>query len=195
MVKELLAALAGVLLQSGVTPKHFAELAKQAFVGAAATFSRFRNGGVNRSRVAVITGLSRAEVRRILIEQTSSRRPTTATKQSRAERVVSGWLSDRQFVDGRGRPQRLPFAGSRISFSSLVKKYGGDVPHRAMLEELRRLGLIRQIQNELRLNARRKILNERAVAQLTALVPRLLTVVRLNLRTASSKINQHDGSG
>lgn len=193
VLKELLTALAGVLLQSGITPKHFGELANQAFVGAAATFSKFRNGAVNRSRVAVITGLSRTEVRRLLMEQPSSRR-LTPIKQNRAERVVSGWISDRKFLDGQGRPHRLPVAGSRVSFSSLVKKYGGDVPHRAVLDELRRLGLVRQVQNKLRLDVRRNVLSERAVAQLSTLVLRLLTVVRRDLRTASYKINQHDSS-
>jgi hypothetical protein len=63
-----------------------------------------------------------------------------------------------------------------------------------VLDELRRLGLVRQVQNKLRLDVRRNVLSERAVAQLSTLVLRLLTVVRRDLRTASYKINQHDSS-
>jgi len=33
----------------------------------------------------------------------------------------------------------LRIAGPRESFASLVRKYGGDVPHRAVLDELRRI--------------------------------------------------------
>ena len=185
VVRELLAALAGVLLQSGITPTLFAELAKQAFVSAATTISKFRNGTINRSRVAVITGLSRAEVRRLLMEQPSSKL-LTPIKQSRAERVVSGWMSDRQFLGSRGRPKRLPLGGSQVSFTSLVKKFGGDVPHRAVLEELLRLGLVRQIRNELELDVPRTNVNAHAAGKLSALVPLLLDVIRLELRTASS---------
>jgi hypothetical protein len=35
-------------------------------------------------------------------------------------------------------------AGSTVSFVSLVRKYAGDVPHHAVLEELRRLKLIKE---------------------------------------------------
>src|ERR1700733_10214897 len=143
-VKELLTELAVVLLQAGLTPKHFTELAKKAFVEAAGKLSKFSNGRVNRSRVAVMTGLSRAEVKRLLSGEVVLTGPLPA-QQSRGERVISGWTSDHRFLDSRGRPQRLPIAGAKISFATLVRKFGGDVPHRAVLEELRRLGVVRQI--------------------------------------------------
>src|SRR5712671_2087049 len=56
ILKGLLLELASILLQRGVTPAQFNELAEQAFVEAAAKSSRFGNGRVNQSRVAVLTG-------------------------------------------------------------------------------------------------------------------------------------------
>ena len=174
-----------MLLQAGITPKHFGELAKQAFVEAAGTLSKFRNGKINRSRVAVMTGLSRAEVKRLLSGRLSMMASIPA-QQSRGERVISGWMSDHRFLDGRGRPQRLPIAGTRVSFTSLVRKFGGDVPHRAVLEELRRLRVVRQIGNRLELNARRQLPSGRAAASLSALIPALIDGIRLAVQAASS---------
>jgi Family of unknown function (DUF6502) len=184
-VTRLLAELAVVLLQVGFTPKHFAELAKHAFVEAAGTISQFRNGKINRSRVAVMTGLSRAEVKRLL----SSKLPMASqvpAQQSRGERVIAGWISDERYLDAYGRPQRLPIAGARVSFESLVKQFGGDVPHRAVLEELRRLRVVSQVGSRLELDARRLIPNGRAFASLSSLIPVLIDGIRLAIRAAAS---------
>src|SRR5205085_3830883 len=57
VLQELLTELAFVLLPRGMTPKRFGELARSAFVQAAADMSKLRNGKVNHSRVAAQTGL------------------------------------------------------------------------------------------------------------------------------------------
>jgi hypothetical protein len=183
-VRMLLTELAVVLLQVGITPKNFGELAKHAFVEAAGTLSKFRNGKINRSRVAVMTGLSRVEVKRLLSKQPSI--SSTPAQQSRGERVISGWMSDHRFLDARGRPQRLPVTGARGSFASLVRKFGGDVPHRAVLEELRRLRVVRQIGNSLELDARRQLPSGHAAASLSSLIPALIDGIRLAEKAASS---------
>jgi Family of unknown function (DUF6502) len=184
-VKELLTELAVVLLQAGITPKHFGELAKQAFVESAGTLSKFSNGKINHSRVAVMTGLSRAEVKRLLSGHLSMTASVPA-QQSRGERVISGWMSEPRFLDGRGRPKRLPIAGAKVSFTSLVRKFGGDVPHRAVLEELRRLRVVRQVGTSLELDLRRQLLSSRAAASLSALVPVLIDGIRLGVKATSS---------
>ena len=168
-IKEFLTELAVVLLQAGVTPKHFGELAKHAFVEAAGRISKLRNGKINRSR---------AEVKRLLSGKLS---PTTQapTRQSRADRVIGGWMSNPRFLGPHGRPQRLPIVGARVSFASLVKQFGGDVPHRAVLEELRRLRVVRQIGARLELDARKQLPNGRATASLSSLIPVLIDAIRL----------------
>jgi hypothetical protein len=50
--------------------------------------------------------------------------------------VISGWVNDSQFHDEKGEPAPLPFEGTDFSFSSLVKKYSGDIPPMAMLTVL-----------------------------------------------------------
>ena len=138
-LQALLAELALVLLPRGMTPKRFAELASFAFVHAAADMSRLRNGRVNRSRVAAQTGLSRADVKRLL---GGNGFDTARSSLTAIEKVIDGWRTDRRFRTKAGHPRRLPISGTDISFVNLVRKYGGDVTHRAVLDELRKVGAI-----------------------------------------------------
>jgi hypothetical protein len=183
-VERLLAELAIVLLEAGLTPKRFAELAKHAFVKAAGTISRFRNGKINHSRVAVMTGLSRIEVKRILSSSLSAtaQRPI---QQSRGERVIAGWMSNPGFQDANGLPRRLSIVGARGSFGSLVRRFGGDVPPHAVLRELRRLRVVRQIGDQLELDVRKQFPNGRAAASLSSLIPVVIDGIRLAGKTAN----------
>ena len=142
-LQRLLLGLAQQLLPAGITPAYFGDLAAQAFVRAAARISKCRNGRVNSSRIAVITALRRAEVKRLLTESAPFRH-TLSTRQPRTERVVVGWRTDRRYLDRNGLPRRLPIQGRSTSFASLVKAFAGDVPPRAVLDELRRLRIIRE---------------------------------------------------
>ncbi len=130
-----------VFLSSGVTPKGFSELARRAFVHAAAVRSRLRNGRVNYSRVAAQTGYARADVRRIL----QSVAPLGPTLVSRAPvaRVLEAWRTDRSFAPRTGRSRSLSIATGSRSFMALARKYAGDVPYRAVLAELEDDGAVR----------------------------------------------------
>ena len=139
VLQELLTELAFVLLPRGMTPRRFSELARFAFVRAATEMSRLRNGRVNYSRVAAQTGLSRADVKRLLKSDVFDFRQLA---QAPMERVVNAWQADRLFAYGSGRPKKLPISGPSASFANLVRKYGGDVPHKAVLDELRRIDAV-----------------------------------------------------
>jgi hypothetical protein len=131
--------LSGVLLEQGITSNEFADLVNYSLVRAAANRSKLRNGRVNYSRVAAQTGLSRAAVRQLL----SGVYPKPGLiERAPLMRVVRGWRSDGQFLQRDGRPRRLRIAGQVGSFGQLVKKHGGDIPPRAILEELRRTGAV-----------------------------------------------------
>jgi hypothetical protein len=139
VLQELLAELAFVLLPRGMTPRSFSELARFAFVQAATEMSRLRNGRVNYSRVAAQTGLSRADVKRLLKSNVFE---VGRLARAPMERVVNGWRTDRLFAHRVGRPKKLRIGGLGASFANLVRKYGGDVPHRAVLDELRQINAV-----------------------------------------------------
>jgi len=138
---RILRPLARLLLRNGIPFGEFAELVKRAYVEAALEdFSGGRKP--TDSRAAVMTGLTRKEVKRqreILAGENPVRETTTHA--NRASRVVSGWVHDEAFQTGHGTPALLPFEGP-LSFSELVKHYSGDVPPRAVLDELVRVGVV-----------------------------------------------------
>ena len=145
----LLGELADPLMQAGITPRLFGDLAARAFVKAACKASTLRNGRINQSRVAVLTGLSRPEVRKLM----RGVRSTAPRFQPRTQRVIDGWVSDPRFTARGGEPRSLPVTGAGVSFAALVKQYAGDVPHHAVLEELRRLKLLKEENQHLQLIA------------------------------------------
>jgi len=138
---RILRPLARLLLRNGIPFGEFAELVKRAYVEAALEdFSGGRKP--TDSRAAVMTGLTRKEVKRqreILAGENPVRETTTHA--NRASRVVSGWVHDEAFQTSGGMPALLPFEGP-LSFSELVKQYSGDVPPRAVLDELVRVGVV-----------------------------------------------------
>jgi uncharacterized protein DUF6502 len=165
---QLVYGLAKHLIPAGITPGFFNALANRAFVEAAAEISKCRNGRVNRSRVAVLTSLRRAEVKRLLSED-SATNGASRSYAPRTQSVIAGWLTDRRYTDERGLPRKLPIRGSRSSFASLVKSFAGDVPHRAVLEELHRLGVVRETRGSMELLGSHNILNgshHRSIRQL-----------------------------
>ena len=51
-------------------------------------------------------------------------------------------MRDREFVDAKGEPRPLAGDGGTPSFVELVRRHGGDVPARAVLDELLRVGVV-----------------------------------------------------
>jgi hypothetical protein len=183
-LQELLAELAFVLLPRGMTPKRFGELARFAFVQAATEMSRLRNGRVNYSRVAAQTGLSRADVKRLLkCDIFDARRIPYAP----VERVVNGWRTDRLFAYKPGRPKALRITGSGASFAGLVRRYGGDVPHRAVLDELRRIHAVTDNGERVWLKTSPILRRRHDFAFLSPVLPVLVDGIRIASRRAGSR--------
>jgi hypothetical protein len=181
-LQDLLTELASVLLPRGMTPKRFSELARSAFVQAAADLSRLRNGRVNHSRVAAQTGLTRADVKRLLWQNVFDT-DTAGRDKTPVESVIEGWRADRAFVTRPGHPRRLRISGSNASFARLVRKYGGDVPHRAVLDELRRIGAVSDANGSVLLRASPHLSQRHNYAFLSPVLPALID----GLRIASKK--------
>ena len=180
VLQELLTELAFVLLPRGMTPKRFSDMVRAAFVRVAADMSRLRNGKVNHSRVAAQTGLSRADVKRLLRHDVFA---SAHLSQTPVERVIEGWRTDRAFTARAGKPKRLNVSGPRSSFAQLVQKYGGDVPPRAVLDELRRIGAAVDVNGSVLLRASPSIRQRHDFGFLSPVLPALVD----GLRIASKK--------
>jgi len=134
-VLSLLRPLIRILLRNGVAFGTFSDLAKKVYTDVA--FEDFTLDGKKQtiSRVSILTGLTRKEVKR-LSELESMDSLIEEKRYNRAIRVISGWINDEQFCSTDGIPLPLPLEGNEISFAKLVKLYSGDVPVQAMLNEL-----------------------------------------------------------
>ena len=139
----VLRPLARVLLRFGIGFREFSEIAKTAFVDVASTDYGIRGRPTNNSRVAVMTGLTRKEVKRIRDKISSGEERLTVRTTPLCE-VLHKWHAEREFLDTSGRPATLSFSGNDTSFTDLVRKFGGDIPPGAMRTELKRVGAIEE---------------------------------------------------
>lgn len=71
----------------------------------------------------------------------------TAERYNRAARVIAAWRRNKKFLDTEGQPAPLPIGGSDVSFTELVKRFSGDVPVRATLDELIRVGAVKRLED------------------------------------------------
>jgi hypothetical protein len=138
---KALRPVARFLMKSGVGYREFAEISKSAFVDVATADYGLRGRPTNISRVAVMTGLTRKEVRR-LRDKISAGNQVDLKRVIPPAEIIEKWHSDSEFLDSSGRPKSLNFGGPSPSFSALVKKYGGDIPPGAMRTELKRVGAV-----------------------------------------------------
>lgn len=127
------------LLKSGVTWKEFAELSRAVFLEVAEREFGLRGRPTNVSRIALLTGMTRREVRRY--RETAAPLVTDERADddlSHASRVLAGWHLDAEFIDALGRPRALPAEGEGATFARLVRRYAGDIPVTALTKELLR---------------------------------------------------------
>ena len=143
---QLLRPLVRILLRNNVSHRTFAELAKQVYVEVANAEFGIHGKKQTVSRIAILSGLTRKEVQRILTLPPHSR-SITNEEYHRASRVITGWIRDSDFGDGKGHPRPLRMEGRGASFSVLVKRYSGDIPVRALLDELLRVGAVKQLKD------------------------------------------------
>lgn len=133
--------IARALLRAGIGYREFAEISKTAFVDIATKDYGLRGRPTNISRVAVMTGLTRKEVRR-LRDKTEAGDATFIGRSAPMSELLHRWHTEDDFIDRQGSPRELPFDGTGITFSELVRRYGGDIPPGAMRTELKRIEAI-----------------------------------------------------
>jgi hypothetical protein len=147
-VVTLLKPLVRLVLKRGLAFGQFSELVKRAYVEVAAEDFAVPGRKPSISRIAVLTGLTRKEAKRVLETEEGDSSAVSRRRINRAARVVSAWVAEPDYHDGRGAPASLPFEHEDDpSFSSLVQEHGADVTPRAVLDELLRVGAVEHLKN------------------------------------------------
>ena len=140
-LRHMLRPLVRILLDRGIAFDRFAELARQVYVDVAETEFTLPGRKQTVSRISVLTGLTRKEVVRMR-ESTAPEDVEAFASYNRAARVVTGWIQDHPMEGTASGAAPLPMDGPG-SFAELVRRYSGDMPVRAVLDELVRVDAVR----------------------------------------------------
>jgi len=135
--------IARFLLRNGIGYREFSEVAKTAFVKVATDDYGVRGRPTNISRTAVMTGLTRKEVKRIR-EKLDNEQDGSQPRLGRPARLLELWHHEDDFVGEDGLPRTLEMDGP-MGFRALVRRCGGDVPPGAILTELKNAGAVEEL--------------------------------------------------
>lgn len=134
--------------------KAFVDIAKHTYVQVAAEEFGIPGKKTSVSRVALLSGLTRKEVQRLL-DAPAIEDAEAGERYNRAARVVAGWVRDADFSDADGNPKVLTLQEGEASFADLARRFSGDIPSRAILDELLRVGVAEKVDdNSVRLKMR-----------------------------------------
>ena len=139
---QLLEPLAGFVLDSGLSAAEFQAFLREATVRSAAAKQLQVANRVNKSGISATTGISRAEVSRILKVNKESHRMADDNQTQSTNRILAAWHQDPKFTRMDGQPADLTMYGRGSSFEALARKYGLGIPTRAVLDELVRTGAV-----------------------------------------------------
>jgi len=142
-VLKLLRPLCRLLLRHHVPFAAFEELAKHTYVQVAMEDFGIPGKKPTLSRASILTGLTRKDVTRLAADP-APERAASDEGYNRAARVLTGWSRDPEFHGADGQPSALPLLEGANSFTALVKRYSGDMPARAVLDELLRVGAVQE---------------------------------------------------
>lgn len=139
-LKKVLSSLVRLVVRFGMTYPEFLELLKRAYVDEVRQDLLRKQEKVTLSRISVVSGVHRKDVKRFLEEQDEFVVPE---KTSLTSRLVSLWLGDSRFLDDKGEPCVLPRQGE-VSFEALVCSVSRDIRPRTVLDEWLERGLIEE---------------------------------------------------
>jgi hypothetical protein len=160
VVSRLLERLVSILLRLGLDSPRTESLIRNAFVLEAAKRARQSGARSTQSKIALLAGVNRLDVRRILASQNPPRPSKNPSRRSRVERILLAWSHDPEFANERGRPRPLGFVGPNSQFERLVRKYGRDISARTLRDDLIRHKLVVQKGTSLVTAKRQKLKRE-----------------------------------
>jgi len=143
-VSMLCRPLIRLLIEKGMTFTQFRELMKTLYVEVAAEHFSLDDKKPSDSRIFVLTGVHRKDIKRIrqLVEQEDS--PITSSASLSGE-IIARWNSMQEFLDDKNKPRPLLKIGTNkdAGFEQLVSSVNKDVRPKVILEEWLRLDIVR----------------------------------------------------
>jgi len=139
-LRRSLMPLVRLTLGSGLTFQTASDMLKDLFVEAAERDHGLQAKRLTDSRLSVLTGLQRKDVKAVRA-RLADRHPSAPATAGPVPRVLSRWRNDPRFQTDAGLPRPLPrTAEDGIGFDALVAEISRDVHPRTILDELLRTG-------------------------------------------------------
>ena len=135
-VEKIFQPMAKLLIRAEITYGEASEVLKSALVKTASEKLEQSNEQITDTRIHLITGVHRKDVRRIKeSENNVSGTPPSAPITSQA---LAKWLGDQKFQnsDGSPRPLSKKSNGSQADFEELISSISKDVRPKAVLDEM-----------------------------------------------------------
>ena len=145
-VRQLLRPLVGLLLDNGLTYGWLTKMLKVIYVDVAESEFGLPDKPQTDSRISLLTGVHRKDVRRLRSEDREAFEPPSSI--FLGAQLVAIWTTDPRFLDEKGKPAplaRLPAAAHEqqvMSFEDLVTMVSKDIRPRSILDEWLRLGAV-----------------------------------------------------
>jgi len=143
-LRHLLRPLVRLLTSQGVTYPMLADLLKQTYVDVAVQHFGLDGETPTDSRVTLLTGVHRKDVKRLRATTQSPAEPMPEMVALGAQ-LAAAWTTRRELRDRSGRPRPLPrlaSQGGSRSFEALVASISKDIRARSLLDEWLRLGVV-----------------------------------------------------
>lgn len=144
-LRHVMRPLVRLMLRKGVTYPLFADLLKDVFVEVADREFRLDDKAPSDSRISLLTGVHRKDVRRLRATPDPIAAPLPENVTFGAH-LVQIWANSPPFCQRSGRPLPLPrlaSAGGDCSFDALVATISKDIRARVVLDEWLHLGIVR----------------------------------------------------
>jgi hypothetical protein len=131
------------MLSEGMTLPLAIEFLKREFVDTAQRHFRLDDKPMTDSRISLLTGVHRKDVRRL--RELPGLDAALPKKLSLGAQLVGRWVTQKPWIDAKGKPKRLPrlsSAGKEVSFDALVASVSRDIRPRSVLDEWVRLNIV-----------------------------------------------------
>ncbi len=132
------------MIANGLSYPAFAQLAKQVYVEVAGADFGLAFKRQTDSRIALVTGIPRKEIA-ALRRRAAAAADLEEVEETLVTHVTGRWMAGPPYATPDGIPRRLPYESptpGAPSFARLVREVGGDIPVRAVLDELLRIGSV-----------------------------------------------------
>ena len=139
-LRRMLQPLIRLLIARGISFPLLSGLLKGIYIDAAQRYFAPKEGRITDSRISVMTGVHRKDVRRLReAPQQVQQPPRVATL---GARMIGVWTGDPRYQDDRGRPRPL----ERAEFEQLALVISRDVHPRTLLDEWCRRGMLEVVE-------------------------------------------------